>query len=130
MKRQTYLVNIKSQIIFRYVINSKIAGRFIRFFVVSKDKSASDLSDILLNKIKTWDISYKLVCQTYDGASVIAGQNRDGQAIIKETYPKAMFIHCYANLNLNLVFLLESKVIKSVRMFIGDLTHFFFSHIF
>lgn len=70
------------------------------------------------------------MCQTYDGAAVMAGQYKGVQAIIKQSYPKAMFIHCYAH-QLNLVFLHGSKSIKSVRIFISDLSmfHTFFSRL-
>ncbi|XP_026819140.1 zinc finger MYM-type protein 1-like [Rhopalosiphum maidis] len=123
-------VSCKSQmsIIFRYVVDNKIEERFIGFFDVSKDKSAFGLSEILLTEIKNWNIGDKLVCQTYDGAAVMAGQKNGVQDIIKQSYPKAMFIHCYAH-QLNLVFLHGSKSIKSVKIFISDLTmfHTFFS---
>ncbi|KAF0754486.1 zinc finger MYM-type protein 1-like [Aphis craccivora] len=75
-------------------------------------KSASGLSEILLTEMKNWNIGDKLMCQTYDGAAVMAGQKNGVQAIIKQSYPKAMFIHCYAH-QLNLVFLHGSKSIKS-----------------
>ncbi|XP_060846373.1 zinc finger MYM-type protein 1-like [Rhopalosiphum padi] len=127
---ETTDVSCKSQmsIIFRYVVDNKIEERFIGFFDVSKDKSAFGLSEILLTEIKNWNIGDKLVCQTYDGAAVMAGQKNGVQAIIKQSYPKAMFIHCYAH-QLNLVFLHGSKSIKSVKIFISDLTmfHTFFS---
>jgi hypothetical protein len=127
---ETTDVSCKSQmsIIFRYVVDNKIEERFIGFFDVSKDKSAFGLSEILLTEIKNWNIGDKLVCQTYDGAAVMAGQKNGVQAIIKQLYPKAMFIHCYAH-QLNLVFLHGSKSIKSVKIFISELTvfHTFFS---
>ncbi|XP_050066556.1 zinc finger MYM-type protein 1-like [Aphis gossypii] len=127
---ETTDVSCKSQmsIIFRYVVDNKIEERFIGFFDVSKDKSAFSLSEILLTEIKNWNIGDKLVCQTYDEAAVMAGQKNGVQAIIKQSYPKAMFIHCY-DYQLNLVFLHGSKSIKSVKIFISDLTmfHTFFS---
>lgn len=115
-------------IIFRYVVDNKIEERFIGLFDVSKDKSAFGLSEILLTEIKNWNIGDKLVCHTYNRAAVMAGQKNGVQAIIKQSYLKAMFIHCYAH-QLNLVFLHGLKSIKSVKIFISDLTmfHIFFS---
>lgn len=115
-------------IILRYVVDSSIEERFIGLFDVSKSKNVSELSSILLDEIKKWNISDKIVCQTYDGAAVMAGQQNGVQAIIKKTYPKIMFIHCYAH-QLNLVFLHGLNTIKPVRDFISDLTtfHTFFS---
>lgn len=122
---ETTDVSCESQmsIIFRYVVDSNIVERFIGFFDVSQDKTASGLSNILLEAIKKWNISDKIICQTYDGAVLMAEQQNDVQAIIKETYPNAKFIHCYAH-QLNLVFLHGAKTIKAVRLFIGDLTMF------
>lgn len=79
---------------FRYIVDKKIEERFDGFYNVSKNKFASGLSEILLTKIKNWNIGDKLVCQVYDGTAVMAGQNKGVQAIIKQSYPKAMFIHC------------------------------------
>ncbi|XP_060846566.1 zinc finger MYM-type protein 1-like [Rhopalosiphum padi] len=127
---ETTDVSCKSQmsIILRYVVDNNIEERFIGFFDVSKDKSAVGLSNILLAEITKWNINDKIICQTYDGAAVMAGNQNGVQAIIKKTYPKALFIHCYAH-QLNLIFLHGSKNIKSVRIFISDLTmfHTFFS---
>ena len=39
----------------------------------------------------------KLVAQCYDGASVMSGQHRGAQSIVKEAYPIAHFVHCYAH---------------------------------
>jgi hypothetical protein len=95
---------------------------------VSIDKTALELSNILLEQIQKWNINDKIICQTYDGAAVMAGQVISVPAIIKNTYPNAMFIHSCAH-QLNLVFLHGSKTIKAVRLFISDLTmfHAFFS---
>jgi hypothetical protein len=127
---ETTDVSCKSQmiIILRYVVDNNIEERFIGFFDVSKDKSAVGLSNILLAEITKWNINDKIICQTYDGAAVMAGKQNGVQATIKKTYPKALFIHCYAH-QLNLIFLHASKNIKSVSIFISDLTmfHTFFS---
>ncbi|XP_011408430.1 PREDICTED: zinc finger MYM-type protein 1-like [Amphimedon queenslandica] len=45
-----------------------------------------------------------LVCQGYDGASVMAGKNTGVQQCIKEVAPQAIYVHCHAHcLNLVLV---------------------------
>lgn len=115
-------------IILRYVVDNNIEERFIGFFDVSQDKSAVGLSNILLAEINKWNINDKIICQAYDGAAVMAGKQNGVQAIINKTYPKALFIHCYSH-QLNLIFLHGSKNIKSIRIFMSDLTmfHTFFS---
>jgi hypothetical protein len=44
----------------------------------------------------------KLIAQTYDGTTVTSGEKGGVQTMIKETYQKAHFIHCYAH-QLNLI---------------------------
>ncbi|XP_022171532.1 uncharacterized protein LOC111034562, partial [Myzus persicae] len=44
----------------------------------------------------------KLIAQSYDGASVMSGQKGGVNVKIKEKYPFAFFIHCYAH-QLNLI---------------------------
>eukprot|EP00102_Acyrthosiphon_pisum_P025972 XP_016663182.1 PREDICTED: uncharacterized protein LOC107884809 [Acyrthosiphon pisum] len=75
-----------------------------------------------------WEIGNKIVCQTYDGASVMSGEKSGVQFRIRQIYPNTLFIHCYAH-QLNLVLLHGAKTIKSVKLFICNLTmfHTFFS---
>lgn len=100
---ETTDVSYKSQISinFRYVIDNNIEERFIGFFDVSIDKTALELSNILLEQIKKWNISDKIICQTYDGVAVMAGKVISVPAIIKNTYPNAMFIHIVILINWN-----------------------------
>ena len=115
-------------IIFRYVVEQNIVERFIGFFDVSKNKTASGLADIILSEMNKWEIGNKIVCQTYDGASVMSGEKSGVQFRIRQIYPNTLFIHCYAH-QLNLVLLHGAKTIKSVKLFICNLTmfHTFFS---
>lgn len=74
---ETTDVSCQSQmsIIFRYVVEpkklQKIVEWFIGFFDISKNKTASGLADIILSEINKWKIGNKIICQTYDGASVM-----------------------------------------------------------
>lgn len=127
---ETLDVSCKSQmsVIFRYCVNDSVQERFLGFFDVSKDKTAEGLSTVILNVMKDSKVENKLICQTYDGASVMSGSRGGVNAIIKQQCPNAMFIHCYAH-RLNLVLLYGAKTIKKVRLFVYDLTafHTFFS---
>jgi len=59
-------------IIFRYNVEQNIVERFIGFFL--KNKTASSLAGINLSEINKWAIGNKIICQTYDGASVMSGK--------------------------------------------------------
>jgi len=129
---ETTDVSCRSQmsIIFRYVVEQNIIERFVGFFDVSKNKTASGLADIILSEINKWEIGNKIICQTYDGASVMSCREKKSgvQFCIRQIYPNTLFIHCYAH-QLNLVLLHGAKTIKSVKLFICNLTmiHPFFS---
>ena len=71
----------------------------------------------------------RLVAQWYDGASVMSGQHRCVQSIVKEAYPNAHYGHCYAHQS-NLVLQQATSRIDSVRVFFAHLNAFsvFFSH--
>ena len=58
----------------------------------------------------------------------MSGEKSGVQFLIRQIYPNTLFIHCYAH-QLNLVLLHGAKTIKSVKLFICNLTmfHTFFS---
>lgn len=62
-------------LILRYFDNTEIVDRFIGFVDVSSDRSAQALSQIVLDTLKDYDCTDKLVAQTYDGANVMSGEN-------------------------------------------------------
>ena len=68
----------------------------------------------------------KLAAQCYVGTSVLSGQHRGVQSIVKEAYPNAHYVHCYAH-QLNLVLQQAASYICSVRVFFAHLNSFLFS---
>ena len=59
----------------------------------------------------------------------MSGQHRGLQSIVKEAYPNAHYVHCYAH-QLNLVLQQTTSQIDSVRVLFAHLNSFsvFFSH--
>ena len=90
----------KSQmvIVLRYEKNGKVVERFLGFFN-SPNLTAAALSSILLEQLKLLigDRLNKLVAQTYDRAANLSGSRCSVQTRIKDHYPYAHFIHCYAH---------------------------------
>lgn len=127
---ETTDVSIKAQLslIVRYVHGVLVQERFLGFYDVSADKSAQGLATKIIDVLKECNISNKVICQTYDGASVMAGRHRGVQTLVREYCPQALFVHCYAH-QLNLVLLHGAKNIKEVKLFICNITcfHTFFS---
>ena len=123
---ETTDVSVKAQlsIIIRYVYQDMVVERFLGFYDVSKDKTALGLSNVILRVIQEWNIdSQKVISQTYDGASVMAGPEGGVQCFVREKCPNALFFHCYAH-NLNLVLLHCTKSITDVKLFICNITAF------
>jgi hypothetical protein len=116
-------------IVFRYVYNSNIYERFVGFHNVSSDRSAQAIATLVIDCLDQFNCKDKLVAQTYDGASVMAGQLGGVQAKVRELVPEALFIHCYAH-KLNLVLSQATSCISACRIFFASISGFatFFSH--
>ena len=54
----------------------------------------------------------------------MSGQHRGVQSIVKETYPNAHYVHCYAH-QLNLILQQATSQIVSVRVFFAHINAFF-----
>lgn len=116
-------------IVFRYVNKEgQIVERFAGFFA-DAGRTADSLFKFLTETFNKLNLEKKLIAQTYDGASVMAGHLNGLQANIKNIAPQALFTHCYAHA-LNLVLSKAcSGSIKECEIFFANLSGFslFFS---
>ena len=126
------LNHLQNVVVFRYIVSGKVVERFWTFCDLPQGNAEnistnviSCLNSILLNA----HYMQKLVAQYYDNASVMSGQHRGVQSIVREAYPNAHYVHCYAH-QLNLVLQQATSQIDSVRLFFAHLNSFsvFFSH--
>lgn len=111
--------------IFRYVLRGIIHERFWKF-VNPAGTTAQHLTDIILNELRQLKINEnpnKLIAQSYDGAAVMSGKMGGVQTRIKEHYPTANFIHCYAH-QLNLIFQKAASHQKQIKVFFANLHAF------
>jgi hypothetical protein len=69
---------------------------------VSADRSANGLFQHVIKTASEFNLSNKLVAQTFDEATVMAGHTGGLRAKVQELYPKAIFIHCFSH-KLNLI---------------------------
>lgn len=110
----------------RYISSeNKPVEKFLKFVDVC-DRTASGLSAVLideLNAIGGPDIKNKLIAQTYDGAAVMSGSSTGVQAIVKESFPHAHYVHCYAH-QANLILKKLTAHISPVRLFFANLSGF------
>lgn len=117
-------------IVLRYLLsNGKPVERFWTF-VNPKNCDAVTLSscvkDVLSVVITDKD---KLISQSYDGASVMSGEKAGVNALIKQDYPHAHYVHCYAH-KLNLIMAQATSQNTQVRIFFADINEIpaFFSN--
>lgn len=85
---------------------------------------ADCIENVLISVLKKPD---QLISQSYDGASVMSGVHGGVQKLIKDKFPYAYYIHCYAH-QLNLIMSQATSINTNVRIFFSDLsdiTNFF-----
>ena len=112
-------------IAFRYVCNGKTIERFSGYTLASS-LNARSLTEYITAKMLELDLDPRyLVSQCYDGASVMSGCNSGVQALIREKYPQAIYVHCYAH-RLNLV--LPSKCVQPQISLLFYSLYMFFCH--
>ena len=120
-------VSTKEQlsIIIRLDSNGDIVERLLRFVDVSADRTAASISRVVKSILEPHSdiINNKLIMQTYDGASVMSGHLNGVQALIRQEYPFAYFVHCAAH-RLNLVLCQAVSSISPVKIFFTNVGAF------
>ena len=96
---------------------SEIVQRQLGFVDVSMNRNAAAISQVVKNKLGQYsNIKDKITMQTYDGASVMSGHVNSVQAIVRQEYPFAHFVHCAAHRSY-LVLCQSASSISSVKPF-------------
>lgn len=96
---------------------NKIREDFLQFVPVT-DMSGKGLAQVLLECLGNLGINLNyLRGQGYDGASAMRGLFNGVQAIIKQSYPLALYIHCCSH-SLNLA-ISDACDVKSIRNAVG-----------
>lgn len=110
-------------LIIRYVLEGTIVERFWKF-IKPGGKTAGDLAKVIFQELETLGIGpEKLIAQCYDGASVMSGKFGGVQNKIKEKYPNAHFVHCYAH-QLNLILQKAASKERCIKIFFANLHAF------
>lgn len=107
---------IQMVFIIRYVLSGSVHERFWKF-MNPPGTTAQQLADAILKELNRLEINKKpekLVAQCYDGAAVMSGSIAGVQMKIKEHYPGAHFVHCYAH-QLNLVLQKAASQHKKIK---------------
>ncbi|XP_065651258.1 SCAN domain-containing protein 3-like [Hydra vulgaris] len=121
---ETTDVSCRSQfvIILRYLKGYQPVERFIAFIDV-QDRTAMGLTNVLKEELNCFGLKEKLIAQAFDGAAVMSGSRNGVQSLMKEVYPNAHYVHCYAH-QLNLVLKKVCSSNKRVRRFFSTLSGF------
>ena len=111
----------------RFVRRGLPVERLLSFYE-AKYRTASGLTCLLKKALEPFSLHNKMIAQAYDGAAVMSGRNNGVQSKMRECFPYAYFVHCYA-LQLNLVMKRVCSSIKDVRVFFANVSGFstFFS---
>jgi hypothetical protein len=110
----------------RYVTDNHLCEDFIDFISVS-DMTGVGLANTILSRLKQFqlDLTY-LVGQGYDGASAMSGIFNGVQAIIRDEFPAASYVHCASHsLNLTLSSACKLSQIRNTHGIIGEVAVFF-----
>jgi hypothetical protein len=115
-------------VIIRYVSNNDHMQICERFWSFTRPVgyTAEELANSLSTELKQMlypSENFKLIAQSYDGASVMSGKNNGVQAILRKTYPFAYYIHCYAH-QFNLIMEQAAQCHKKVKIFFANLSVF------
>jgi hypothetical protein len=103
----------------RFVENEKVHEEFLQFIPVT-DMTGKGLADIICKTINDLSLQPQfMVGQGYDGAGAMSGHMNGVQAIIKEKYPKALYVHCSSHC-LNLC-ISEGCSVQGVRNCMGTI---------
>ena len=112
--------HLQNVVVFRYIMSGKVVERLWSFC----DLPQGNAETISINVISCLNSSLpgvhdkqKRVAHCYDSASVMSGQHRCGQSIVKEAYSNAHYVHCYAHQR-TLVLQQATSQIDSVRVFL------------
>ena len=104
------------------MIDGEVRERFWGFFEIH-DRSARSLANNILEQLKEIGVDKtpeKFICQTYDGASVMRGQQGGVQCLVREKYPNASYVHCYAHQG-NLILQNATSSSSQSRIFFHDI---------
>ncbi|KAL1251970.1 hypothetical protein QQF64_019766 [Cirrhinus molitorella] len=107
-------------LVLRYVTDTGVKERFVRFEDVTSGKRADDIAALIVRFLEEYECLDKVVAQCFDGAAVMSSGLNGVQAKVKERVPMALFIHCYAH-RLNVVLTQRASKLKECKIFFAHL---------
>uniref|UniRef100_A0A1B6EA54 TTF-type domain-containing protein n=2 Tax=Clastoptera arizonana TaxID=38151 RepID=A0A1B6EA54_9HEMI len=120
-ERRDALNTFQLVIVYRYIVNNNPVERFWAFSNPSKHDPETLASCILqeLNKQELNNTPQKLIAQTYDGISVLAGVHSSLKEKIQNIYPSAQYIHCHDH-EINLLMAQAASMSREIKVFFAN----------
>ena len=114
-------------IVLRLVRDSQVVEHFHGFQQLT-ERSAYGITQCILQALEQYNVKDKLISQAYDGGASFRGAQHGVQKLVRDVYPYAYFVHCYAH-QLNLIMQQVCSTITAIRIFFANLSAFssFFS---
>ncbi len=110
-------------IILRYLVNGEIKERLLGFHK-AQVKTANAITKLITEQIQCYNLKEKLISQTYNGAVTLRGSYGGVQTQMKQTFPYAHFIHCYAHELTGMMEQACTTRIPAIRVFFANLASF------
>lgn len=111
-------------VVFRYTRNDKPVERFWKYISHAKFDARSVTAEILKDLDPLLESNtFKLISQSYNGTVILSDRMTGVQALIKEKYLTAHFMHCYAH-DVNMVLSKVTSENTQLRIFFGKLQEF------
>ncbi|KAK9736775.1 protein of unknown function (DUF4371) [Popillia japonica] len=116
-----FQVRLKQPTSYRYIVNGRPVERFWKFLIPNRGDDANSLSASILNEINSLvGDPQKVIAQSYDGAAVMSGAIHGVQRHLRDHYPRANFVHCYAH-ETNLIISHATSTSLNCRIFFANL---------
>ena len=114
-------------LVVRYVADTGICEDFLGFTLCDSGTSDTALAQLILQKLGEWGLNLdRLRGQGYDGAGNMAGRLSGCSAIIRQSYPKALYVHCSSHcLNLCVVAATKITPVSSMWSILLEVSIFF-----
>ncbi|XP_063289993.1 zinc finger MYM-type protein 1-like [Pelobates fuscus] len=118
------VIRTQSALVYRYIHKNKVIERFFGFTAVEGSYAETTAASVLENLTMVFpepNDKKRLIAQSYDGISMRHGESGGLQKKVKDIYPNAHYVHCYAH-QLELIIQQVASQITPVRVFFCGLS--------
>ena len=106
---------------------NNIREEFVGFFECNHGTSGQAVANLITEAVTELGLNLNdCVGQCYDGAGNMAGVTKGAAAIIRKTYPKAVYVHCASHrLNLCVMKSCQLQAVRNMMGTVGEISRYF-----